>query len=166
MKRILPFVILSVVLTSCLGQVMGEYVRVGQGIPSFSVTLSDGKKFVSKEWRGKPCVIVFFNTKCGDCQRELPEVQDVYNEFREQASFVCISRNETADKVRAYWSAQGLSIPYSPQTDRKVFSLFAEVGIPRVYVVDASGIVRHVFVEKVSARKLRKILLPLCQETE
>lgn len=161
MKRILPLVLLSIVLASCLGQVMGEYVRVGQSIPSFSVELSDGRSVSNKTLRGRPCVIVFFNTACGDCRRELVEVQQVYEELRDRATFLCIGRKEEATTVEAYWKNQRLSIPYSAQKDRQVFDLFASTGIPRVYVADGNGIVHHIFVEKVRARRLRNAILSL-----
>lgn len=161
MKSALPLVLLSIVLTSCLGQVMGEHVRVGQRVPSFSIELSDGDSVNNNVLEGKPCVIVFFNTSCGDCQRELVELQRVYDEFRDRATFLCIGRNEEPRAVASFWKNHSLSIPYSAQTDRSVFDMFASTGIPRVYVADGRGVVRHVFVEKVNTRKLRKTLLSM-----
>ena len=39
------------------------------------------------------------------------------------------------------------AMPYSPQPDRRVYSLFAPRVIPRIYVSDAQGIIRHMYVD-------------------
>ena len=38
-------------------------------------------------------------------------------------------------------------MPYSPQPDRRVYSLFAPRVIPRIYISDAQGIIRHMYVD-------------------
>lgn len=49
-------------------------------------------------------------------------------------------------------------MPYSAQTDRSVYALFATAGIPRVYVSDNNGIVRAIYVEKVNSDTLCQTL--------
>lgn len=136
----------------------GDVVQVGQSLPAFSVTLSDGTSVSDLSLRGRAAVIVFFHTTCRDCQRELPELQAVYDELQPQAHFVCISRAEPAADVSAYWSDHNLTLPYSAQTDRVVYNLFARHTIPRVYVADAGGTVRACFVEQVDTDSLRHLL--------
>ena len=48
-----------------------EYVKVGDRLPRFSVKLLDGTEVNNATWEGKALVLVFFSTKCSDCQREL-----------------------------------------------------------------------------------------------
>lgn len=71
---------------------------------------------------------------------------------------MCISRAQSGNDVAAYWQAQGLDMPYSAQTDRSVYALFATAGIPRVYVSDNNGIVRAIYVEKVNSDTLCRTL--------
>ena len=61
--------------------------------------------------------------------------------------FMAISREQDAVAVGEYWADNGLTIPFSAQTDRTVYHLFAYSSIPRIYVVDASRIVRAVFTD-------------------
>lgn len=153
------FVCLTAMAACSLGEDMaegsGDVVTVGQRLPVFDVTLADGSVFSSADLAGRPVVIVFFNTTCGDCRKELPTVQELYGDLGEAVRFVCIGRAEPAADVAAYWAANGLTLPYSAQSDRRVYELFATRAIPRVYVADAAGIVRATFVEKVSEKKLR-----------
>lgn len=123
----------------------GSIVRVGDRLPSFSVEVVDGSDhytFSSDALTG-PVVIVFFNTSCSDCQRELPELNDYYLRHRQASGFrmVAIAREESEESIATYWKQHNLSIPYSPQTDRRVYSLFATQYIPRVYLCSSQGIV-------------------------
>lgn len=140
-----------------------DVIKAGDRLPAFDVTLADGTAASPATLSGRPSVIVFFNTACSDCRKLLPTLQTLYDETGEAASFVCISREEGAQDVAAYWAKQGLSLPYSAQTDRTVYARFATRTIPRVYVSDASGTVRTVFVEKASMKKLRAAIAAATQ---
>lgn len=148
--RLLYVLIVMVCLTACS---MGDediitpedtIVNVGDPLPTFAVTMSDGTHLSTSDLRGKPSLIVFFSTTCPDCQRELPGLNERFLAHGADTTFVAISREESADDVAAYWAAHCLSLPYSAQTDRLVYSLFARRGIPRIYISDSNGIVRKV----------------------
>ena len=91
-------------------------------------------------------VIVFFNTSCEDCRRELPRLNSYYLQRRMEKDFrmVAISREEDEASVAAYWEENGLSIPYSAQSDRMIYNLFASAVIPRVYYCSPDGIITGV----------------------
>ena len=135
--------------------VTGDIVVIGQALPEFSVALSDGRVVTPETFAGRPAVIVFFSTECVDCRKELPVIQRLYEERGDAAGFVCISRAEGEGSVETYWHTHGLTLPYSAQTDREVFHLFARGTIPRVYVCDAEGTVRAAFATKVTNKKLK-----------
>ena len=65
----------------------------------------------------------------------------------EKDRMIAIAREESAPEIAAYWQANALSIPYSPQSDRRIFSLFASSTIPRVYICSPSGIVEWIGIE-------------------
>jgi peroxiredoxin len=129
-----------------------EYVKVGDRLPLFSVDVVDGDgktgTFSTAALTGET-VVVLFHTSCGDCQRELPRMNDYYLQHCGDKGFqmVAISREEGAESVAAYWKEQGLSIPYSAQTDRRIYNLFASSIIPRTYFCSADGIITQILVE-------------------
>ena len=129
-----------------------DLVGVGDRLPSFSVEIVDGtgRYTFSSDVLAGPTVIVFFNTGCSDCQRELPVLNDYYLQHRSDPGFqmVAIAREETEESIQAFWQAHGLSIPYSPQSDRHVYNLFATVTIPRVYFCSTTGLVTWVGIER------------------
>ena len=129
-----------------------ERVVVGDRVPLFSVEMvKDGERstFSTAQLTGET-VIVFFNTTCPDCQRDLPKLNQYYLKHKVDEGFqmVAISREEGEEDVAAYWKDNGLQIPYSAQNDRRIYELFASSIIPRVYFVSAQGIVTRVFIER------------------
>lgn len=138
-----------------------ERVSVGDHVPAFTVETvipgDDGDQkgtFTTSRLTGET-VIVFFHTTCPDCQRDLPLLNQYYLQHRDDAGFqmVAISRAEDAASVAAFWAEHKLQMPYSPQTDRTVYELFASSIIPRIYFVSAQGIVTRIDVEKYDLRE-------------
>ena len=137
-----------------------ERVKVGDHIPAFTIdvvtpTLADGQwSKVEGQWSSQrltgETVIVFFNTSCQDCQRDLPLLNEYYLQHKDKAGFqmVAISREEGEASVAAFWAAHQLQIPYSAQEDRHIYQLFASSIIPRIYFVSPQGIVTRYDVER------------------
>lgn len=130
----------------------GSIVRVGDLLPSLSIDVIDGssRTFFNSASLQDTTVVVFFHTGCTDCQRELPELNDYYLRHRQNPGFrmVAIAREEPEESIAAYWKQNNLSIPYSPQTDRRVYNLFATQYIPRVYLCSSQGVILWIGVEK------------------
>ena len=124
-----------------------EYVRVGDALPHFSVTLMDSTLVSNATWAGRSLVLILFSIECPDCQRELPQVERFYQMVREREDVFTlgISRGGGHDAVTGYWAQSGLTFPCSPQEDRRIYNLFASSVVPRVYVVSPQGRVTHMY---------------------
>lgn len=128
----------------------GNLLKVGDRLPEFTIDVIDNStqySLSSRDLAGHEAVIVFFNTGCQDCRKELPEIERQYREDNKDKSedervvYVCISREESEESVRKFWDENGLTLPYSPQEDRAVYNLFSISGIPRIYHISADGII-------------------------
>lgn len=120
-------------------------LAVGDVLPNFEVTAATGHAVSSVSLQGEGCLIAFVNTSCGDCQRELPELQKVYEMCMNLGTgirFIVIGRTESQRSMEEYWIKQNLTLPYSAQVDDVVYRKFAEQGIPRIFIADGSGIIR------------------------
>ena len=115
-------------------------LKVGDKLPEFTVTLNNGETLTTQSLRGKESILIFFTTTCSDCRRMLPEYQRWYEELQSQnkpINFFCISREEGAASVEEYWRANGFTMPFSAQSNRTVYNLFASSGVPRVYIANS-----------------------------
>ena len=121
----------------------------GDRLPEFSILCNDGEVLTTEMLRGKKSVIVFFDTSCPDCQKALPEIQKAYDEDMSRqpdgVRYICISRNEDAESVNKYWSDHSYTLPYSAQTSADVYNLFANIGIPRIYISNSALIIEKVY---------------------
>ena len=150
MKKLLFTIFCLGMLTACINdekEEVQEYdvIHVGQKLPAFNVITNDGVHFTTESMLGHKSVVVFFNTTCPDCQRELPRIDSLYRAHQNDALFslVCIARDQQQQPIQAFWVAKGLIMPYSPQTGRKVYELFARSVIPRIYLASTDGVVRY-----------------------
>ena len=133
-------VALTVWLTGCIGEKEEPewYLHAGDVLPQFEVTTIDGRSVGSADSYSAELIIVFFNTTCPDCRKELPVLQRQYEENlklpeAERSIYICISREEGAADVERYWTENNLTLPVSPQRDRRIYSMFASIGIPRIF---------------------------------
>ncbi len=127
-------------ITSCVTEKERPewFLQPGDRLPQFEVTTISGERVGSADSYSAELVIVFFNTTCPDCQRELPVLQKQYEENMmlpegERSQYICISREEGASDIEHFWQKEHLTLPVAAQEDRKIYSKFASVGIPRIF---------------------------------
>ncbi len=156
MNKYIALMLLCLLMTGCSSieddNEVTERVNVGDRVPLFTVdVVNDGvhSTFSTAQLTGET-VVVFFNTTCPDCQRDLPKLNQYYLKHKADEGFqmVAISRAEGEEDVAAYWKDKGLQIPYSAQNDRRIYELFASSIIPRIYFVSAQGVVTRIFIER------------------
>lgn len=142
--------IAAVALPSCVTDEVKEPWSVGSGdeCPRFDIVLDDGSRVATADLAGRRTMIVFFNTGCEDCRRELPVIQSVADRLGQETAggpgqdsgipyIICVSRGEGSAAVGEYWAANGLTLPYSAQDDNAVYRRFADSVIPREYIIGA-----------------------------
>ena len=122
-------------------------LQPGDALPSFTVTMNDGSRMETADLSGRPSLILFFTTSCADCRRELPVIQRIYDNYSHAIGFMAISRGESDPAISRYWRENSLTMPYSAQSDRQVYSLFAPSIVPRIYIADSDRIIRHVYTD-------------------
>lgn len=133
-------VILALAFSGCnLSDTPKEWaLEAGDRLPYFEVTTLQGSKVGSNESYTRELIIVFFNTSCKDCRRELPRLQQEYEENlalpeSQRSEYICISREEGAGEVAQYWKEAHLTLPVAADETRTLYSLFASMGIPRFF---------------------------------
>ena len=134
--------------SSCIKEkVAGADLKAGDRLPEFSVKMSDGTTMTDDILSDGVSCIVFFYTSCPDCQKALPSVQRIYDEYTIYGvTFALISREEKVETILPYWQSNGFTMPFSAQEDRKIYELFAKTRVPRIYIVK-DGIIEYIFTD-------------------
>jgi thiol-disulfide isomerase/thioredoxin len=121
-------------------------VEVGEPMPEFGIKTLSGEVVSRTTLSGKPVLIVFWNTWCPSCKKELPEINQLAKTFAPRGLAVLAVNtglNDSESKARAYWKKNGFL--YHAGFDRyfDVGQSFGVRGVPTVVMVDAWGIVRY-----------------------
>lgn len=167
-RSILFVCMLSGILSACIGEKEETYdylekeVAVGDKVPSFIVYEDDnysGAYFDSADCIGKRTLVVFYNTGCTDCQRELPKINELWETVRTngEVQLIAIARQQTKAEVNYYWDKEGFTMPTYVDPERKVYGVFANTTIPRLYFVDKDGIVCWMAIKTLSGKQLDQL---------
>lgn len=168
MKKIL-LLLLSILLLGCVTEKQEEGsvdLKPGDKLPKFSVVMNDNSVVSNETLLGRASLIVFFHTECPDCRKGFPAIQQVYEEFGDKVTFVAIGTGEDSEKLEGYWEKNNLTIPYSAQSDRGVFHLFAPNTIPHVFIADKNGEIKFVHADNTVAtyEQLKKEVIKVMQK--
>ena len=118
--------------------------KIGDTIPDFSLTLTNGKKLYSKDWRGKVVMLQFTASWCGVCRKEIPNIEkDIWLKNKRNQKFLLfgIDRDEPLEKVKKYQKEAGISYPLAIDPNANIFGIFADkkAGVTRNVIIDQTG---------------------------
>jgi len=118
--------------------------KIGDSIPDFTMTLLNGKKVSSKDWKGKVVMLQFTASWCGVCRKEIPFIEhDIWLKNKKNSNFLLfgVDRDEPLDKVKKYQKEMDISYPLAIDPLADVFGLFADkkAGVTRNVIIDKKG---------------------------
>ncbi len=107
-----------------------------------------GKTDLLSNYKGKVIFISLWATWCGPCIAEMPSVQNLYNEMKEEVVFLVIS-NEDLPTVSGFANSGKFNLPFISAEGEVPPSFVADV-IPTTFIVDKTGkiVVKHVGASK------------------
>ena len=124
----------------------GWSVEVGQPAPDFSMQTFAGNRLSRASLKGKPLLLVFWNTWCVNCKKEMPRIGRLARDSAAQGLTVLAINtglNDSEQKARDYWKKNGYSFPVGFDRHFDIGESFGVLGVPTVLLVDAGGVVRY-----------------------
>lgn len=133
-------------------------VQVGRPAPAFAVPGLAGGQLAFAQYAGRPRIVTFFATSCGECLGDLAMLEPVYRRYRSRGLVVLgIGVADTAPNLRRAASQLGVSFPLGDdEHGDRVARVYGVSGIPTTIFVDADGIVRAVVHGSVRAATLQR----------
>jgi peroxiredoxin len=105
----------------------------------FTLTDLNGTAWTLKSLKGKVILLNFWATWCPPCNRELPDMQALYDKYKDQGLVVLAITDEETSKVQPFIAKRKLTYPVLLDPNRKVNDEFGIEGIPRTFVYDRDG---------------------------
>jgi thiol-disulfide isomerase/thioredoxin len=121
-------------------------VEVGEPLPDFSLRTFDGNDLSRKTLAGKPMMLIFWNTWCTVCMKELPKVNRLAERFGpKEVAILAINTglNDSEGKAWAYWKKHGHVFPVGYDHSFEIGKAFKVRGVPTVLLIDSKGVVRY-----------------------
>jgi peroxiredoxin len=134
----------------------------GESAPDFELAALDGTPFHTADLHGRVIVLNFFATWCGPCQMELPHLQSIWDEFRDNDEFrmLAVGREESNASLNAFRREHGFTLPMASDPDKSTYAKFASGSIPRTYLISRQGTIVYQWTGgyETEISKLRRLL--------
>ena len=130
----------------------------------FAATLvdADGVAQSLAQWRGRPLVVNFWATWCPPCVEEMPDLQQVRDEFRAKGVEVIGLGIDSAAKIVAFRDKYRLTLPLlvAGAGGSDLYRMLGNSGgvLPYTVLIGADGRVRERQVGQVKPEQLRRWL--------
>jgi len=105
----------------------------------FTLTDLQGKTWTLSALRGKVVLVNFWATWCPPCRKEMPDLEALYERFKDQGFVILAISDEEADKVQPFLAERKITYPVMLDPGRKVNELFQVEGIPKSFVYNREG---------------------------
>ncbi len=116
-------------------------VSAAPGAEDFTLPGLDGKTYSLRQFRGRVVVINFWASWCKECLQEMPELQALYEEYRDDGLVVLgISVDRSKNKAQEVVKKLGITYPVLHDENGEVFvEKYTVVGLPSTFIVDKQG---------------------------
>ena len=105
----------------------------------FTLTDLQGKSWTLQALRGKVVLVNFWATWCQPCRKEMPDLDALYQRFKDQGGVILGISDEDAGKVKQLLAERSVAYPILLDPGRKVNDLFRIDGIPKSFLYDRNG---------------------------
>jgi cytochrome c-type biogenesis protein len=133
--------------------------------PDFTLTKLEGQPLRLSELRGRVVMLNFWATWCGPCRAEIPELNAMQRDMREQGlTIIGVDWDDTAEGVKEF--QQELPQDYTVLLGgEEVQSLFGGIpSLPTTYIIDREGRIRHTIIGARGRAFFEAAIKPLLDE--
>ncbi|TVR72674.1 MAG: TlpA family protein disulfide reductase [Sphaerobacteraceae bacterium] len=124
----------------------GQNVEVGREAPDFTLPDLEGNQVALSDHRGEVVLINFWATWCPPCRVEMPDMEAVYREHRDEGfEILGVDQREPKELVEEFVTDRGFSWIFLLDEDFDVSQEYSATSIPRSILVDRDGTVAHVW---------------------
>ncbi len=138
-----------------------RFERLGQPL-AFKFTALDGREVDLKGMHGKVVLVDCWATWCAPCLREMPHVQAAYDRFHSKGfEVVAISSDDDREALEKFVKERRIPWPqyFDGKGEMNRFALQFDVGgIPTMWLLDRTGVLRDLNAVKNLPGKIEKLL--------
>ncbi|GAB4521294.1 MAG: hypothetical protein OHK0046_32490 [Anaerolineae bacterium] len=128
--------------------------------PDFTLTTFEGETFTLSEQRGQVVVLNFWGSWCAPCRAEAPDLQRVYETYRDQGVVVLgVTYLDEPEDSLAFIRELGLTYPNGTDPGLEIAEEKYHIdAAPETFVIDRDGNVAYFFYGPLTAESLSTVL--------
>lgn len=139
--------------------------------PDFTLTDQYGNTHTISDYKGKTVFLNFWATWCGPCKSEMPEIQDMYEDYGEnQGDLVVLgvanpksadhptSQDVSQEEVEQFLTDNGYTFPVLMDTAGELFGMYGIRAFPTTFMIDADGNVFGYVIRSLNREQMESIV--------
>jgi peroxiredoxin len=116
-----------------------ENIKEKHYIEGFDVKTTKGEPIKFGDGSDKPTLLVLFTTWCSSCKEAAPAISQKFSHLKGQINLVGIGREHNAAELEEWAQTVGLEYDLIEDPSRELFNRFADLHVPRMYLIDTNG---------------------------
>jgi peroxiredoxin len=118
--------------------------RIGRLAPDFAITEVDNSTRKLSDYRGKTVVLNFWASWCGPCKLEVPELEALHKEYKDQDVVVlAVGWRDIPTELSKFASAKGMTFKVLADPTEVVGNQYGLTGVPTTFFIDKNGVIRE-----------------------
>jgi len=123
--------------------------QAGFAAPDFSLKTSTGEAYAFSELKGQAVLVNLWATWCPPCRAEMPSIEKLYREYKDQG-FIVLAVNMTYQDdpfaVAPFIQEHNLTFPILLEETGEVASAYQLRSLPSSYFINRDGIINEVVI--------------------
>jgi len=128
--------------------------------PQITLTALNGNPIELSSLKGKPVFMNFWATWCPPCVAEMPFINELYPQYKDNVQFVMVSVDDPKDKdkVVKFIADKGFTFPVYTASQTDIAKAYNIQGIPTTYIISSNGNIKKVHVGGMTEPELKTLL--------
>ena len=115
---------------------------IGSPAPDFVLDDLSGNPVKLSDLKGRLVVLNFWATWCTPCRTEMPEFQEIYQQYEPDLVVLGINLEQKPAEIQDFVSQLGITYPILLDIEGLVSKLYKVIQLPNTYFIDRQGIIR------------------------
>ena len=129
----------------------GEIPAPRQGFlaPDFALETITGESIMLSDLRGQAVLVNLWATWCPPCRAEMPAIQKLYDEYKDQGFIVLgidMAYQDDASAVQPFIQENGLTFPILMDETGQVAQKYALRSLPSSFFINRTGLIQEVVI--------------------